>query len=53
MQTAVQEAKDNAGDAHMIHTKLTDEVEKPDPQLLEKSKVLLIRHATTPFNVEF
>jgi hypothetical protein len=31
--------------------KIEDTIEAPDPVALEKAKVLLIRHATTNFNV--
>ena len=37
----------------MVHTKLDDQVEKPDSEELAKSQVCLIRHGTTKFNVEF
>lgn len=33
--------------------KIVDNIDAPDPELLAKSKVLVIRHATTHFNLEF
>lgn len=37
----------------MVHVVLDDKVDKPDPTALANSTVCLIRHATTPFNIEF
>ena len=49
----MEQTNDNKGDMHMVHVKLDDQVEKPDPEELAKSQVCLIRHGTTKFNVEF
>ena len=40
------------GDQSVFMQKITEEVAAPDPSDLKESTVLLIRHATTPFNVE-
>lgn len=36
-----------------LTAKLVDKVDAPDAEDLKNSRVLLIRHATTQFNIEF
>lgn len=45
-------AGNNYGEQSVFMQKIADEVEAPDANDLQESTVLLIRHATTPFNVE-
>jgi len=42
----------NYGEQSVFMTKIEEEVAAPNPDDLKESRVLLIRHATTQFNVE-